>query len=202
MPPNLPRLSSVRIDAGVVVFSLIASFIAAAAAGLAPAWNAAHTNIADALRGASKGTVGKMRQRGQRLLVAGQFAMTTLLVVVAAVLAISYWKLQRVDLGFQADHVLTASIDNPGSLEKLREIPGVEAVGAASDIFVSHVPNNTIAIEGRGELQAEPNISTIVAGDYFAVLKIPLLQGRVFDVDDRASTPRVAIVDQTMARRF
>ncbi len=213
---SLPRMNNVQMDLKVILFGLGASIASALFAWFAPAWSLARSNVADVLRGTRNAT-GQRRQTGQRLLVSVQLAATTLLTVSAALLVVSYTKLQRVSVGFEPEHVLLAPLELPGSsegralnaaqyfegvLDAVRRIQGVDAVGAVSNVFSETVPNNTIVIEGRGAIEVEPNLNSIVAGDYLAALKIPLLQGRWFNDYDRPNSPQVAVINQTMAKRF
>src|SRR5205085_11220101 len=90
--------------------------------------------------------------------------------------------------------------------QRMEQVPGVQSVGAISTIFLSDTPNSTnFTIEGRPLTTGADSIEVpldAVTPDYFKVMGIPLLKGRVFDERDRADSLPVAIVNETFAKRF
>jgi putative ABC transport system permease protein len=119
-----------------------------------------------------------------------------------------------VDPGFQPENVLMANLSVESSSERVifyeqvvqnvRTIPGVRAVGIVEDLFISGAPNRAITIEGRASV--EPRFEQIridaIAGEYFQTIGAPLREGRGFSESDGADAAPVAIINETMARRF
>ncbi len=91
------------------------------------------------------------------------------------------------------------------ALDRIRALPGVESAGAANTLPLTDTQNWPIAIEGRPLLpvaQQPIAVTTVVAGDYFRALRIPLRRGRLFTTEDRADAPTAAVISESMAKRF
>jgi putative ABC transport system permease protein len=221
-PDDIPRLDQVRIDLSVLAVTLGLAVVTGLAFGLVPAMQssraAAGNNLREHIRG---GTSGRRAQRMRRALVGAQIALVVVLLTGAGLLIRSFMHLQRVDLGFRPDHLLTMRLSLPGAkygtpqsraafqnalLERVRQVPGVEGAAIISDIFLSATPNSTIfSIEGREMTPEEQNVEIpldATSPDYFRVMGIPLRRGRTFTPADNLDAPRVAIINETMARRF
>ncbi len=116
LPPDLPRVGEIRLDPSVLLFALGASLAAAAVFGLAPALQASRANLAASLKEGSRGGgESRSRRRLRGLLVAGETALSLVLLVGAGLLARSLMRLEDVRLGFQPERVLTAGISLPRS---------------------------------------------------------------------------------------
>jgi putative ABC transport system permease protein len=174
--------------------------------------------LREAVRG---GTGGRRAQRMRRALVAGQIALVVVLLTGAGLLIRSFMHLQRVDLGFRPDHLLTMRFSMPRAkyptpqaiaafqstlLERTRQIPGVQGAALVSDIFLSATPTSTnFSIEGRELTPDEQNVEVpvdAVSADYFKVMGIPLRRGRTFTAADNLDASPVVIINETMARRL
>jgi putative ABC transport system permease protein len=220
LPADLPRIGEVRIDGGVLRFSLFASLAAVVVFGLAPALQASGLKISDALREGSAGTGesgGKKRLRN--LLVVAETALSFVLLVGAGLLAKSFARLQNVPLGFDPSHVLTAGMSLPRTqyskpeqwlgfyttlIERLQTEPGVESVAASLPLpLYGGGLNFGFQIEGRAETTGSDLTAnyTALTPSYFRVLKIRLLQGRLFMDHDAAQSPKVCVISQTFAKR-
>jgi putative ABC transport system permease protein len=165
-PADIPRMDQVRIDLPVLGFTLGLAVVTGIAFGLAPALQSSRLAVGSALReGIRGGTGGRRAQRMRRTLVAAQIALVVVLLTGAGLLIRSFMHLQRVDLGFRPDHLLTMRFSLPSAkyptpqaraafqstlLERTSQVPGVQGAAFISDIFLSATPNSTtITIDGR-----------------------------------------------------
>lgn len=220
-PITVPRLDETRIDAAVLVFSFLLALLCSIAFGLVPARRFSAADPHELLRTGQQITATSTF-RMQGLLVAAQFALSLVLLASASLLIRSFAAVLAIDPGFQPDHTLMATVQftNPDATpparmadyyqrasERLRQIPGVLAVGTAGNIFFLEENQNHALRQVEGH-PPEPVGSwaplawTQVSGDYFRVMAIPLLQGRYFTPQDGPEFPPVAIINQTLAKRY
>jgi putative ABC transport system permease protein len=221
-PRDLPRLNEIDIDGNVLVFTLIASIASAAIFGLAPAFAASAAALHDSLKQGGRGGESRGHGRIRGVLVVAQVTLSVLLLIGAGLLIRSFSLLGGVQPGFHAppERLLTMNILLTGSryedsravdgwwnqvLERVRALPGVEAASVAATIPPDRL-NLTDDYQIEGKLlpsgSQHPAVPIpFVSHDYFKTLGIPLLQGRWFDGRDRAGTPRVTVISETMARR-
>ena len=220
-PADIPRLDQVRLDPLVLGVALLLAIVTGLAFGLVPALQASRPSLTDALREGARGTGGAHGHRIRRLLAAGQVALVLVLLTSAGLLVRSFLELQRIDLGFRPDNLLTMRVALPGfkyptpqariaffeqAQERIAAIPGVQRVGAISGIFLSDTPNSaSFTIEGR---ERTPEIANTelpidaVTPSYFETMGIPLLRGRHFTAQDAQGAPPVVIINETMAKRY
>ena len=221
-PADIPRLDEVRLDAPVLAAAVLAVALAGIAFGLAPAMQASRPGLVASLReGGRGGTSGQRGNRTRQLLAGAQVALVVVLLTGAGLLIRSFVELQRVELGFRPDHLLTMRVSLPGAkypqdahrtgffqslVERVGALPGVQGVAATSSIFLSQTPNSTVfTVEGRTATPEERRIEVpidAVTPEYFRVMGVPLVRGRAFTAQDRDSAPPVAIINANMARRF
>ena len=220
LPILFPVALTVGLDVRALVFTVGATLLAGLLAGLAPALKASSPNLVADLRGeAVVSRAAGWRWTLRDMLVAGQMAITAMLLVVSALLTRSLVAAQTADVGFQAHRLALVSLDTgmirysveqnrrfyDQALERIRAIPGVESVALATYVPFSLNTNSwTIWIPGwqrTDERGVEVNV-TRVSPEYFQTMGVAILQGRGFTGDDRPETPRVAIVNETMARRY
>jgi putative ABC transport system permease protein len=220
-PENLPRLSDVGIDFRVLIFTIGVSFLTGIIFGLMPALNASRTNVSEALReGGRSSTVGVARHRLLNTLVVSELALALVLLIGSGLLVKGFMKLRSIDPGFKPENILTMRVELPEAryteipkqtqfrtrvLEALKSLPGVQA-GMISEVPMSgeYLYHNTI-IEGQPPVSPgeEPEIfSRTVSGDYFQLMGIPLLKGRLFDQQDREGMPLVTIVNERFVREY
>jgi len=220
-PPELPRIGEVRVNGAVLAFTLVTSLCSTLLFGLAPALTAARADLNPALHGGAR--AGGERQRTRQfkhVLVVLQVSLALIVVTGAALLAKSLVRLQRVPMGFDAPHVTLVNVAVPRDkyadaerqlgffdqlVGRLETMPGVTATPVVLAPFSGAGGwDATFTAEGQGRAEARDN-STLnleaVAPNYFGTLGIPLLRGRAFSDQDRAGSPRVAIVSEVMARR-
>ena len=220
-PSGIPRFEDVSLDAGVVAFALAVSMITGILLGLAPAWNMSRLDMTDFLNasgrivGANRGT-----RRTKNILVAAEFAIAMVLLTGAGLLVRSFVAVHNVRPGFQPEHVLTVNLGLPNStpapqatqfyseaMRRISRLPSVEAVGGVSHLFFLDAKRTHALrqVEGRAPEPRsvwKPLVWTQISGSYFQAMGISLLRGRYFDRTDRADSPLVAIVNETLAQRY
>ncbi|MEO8429933.1 MAG: ABC transporter permease [Acidobacteriota bacterium] len=216
------RLVAAEIDPRVLGFAALVSLAAGLLFGISPALRAARLDPARTLAGQGRGTVSASGDilRFRRWLVTGQVALTLVLLVVAGLFVDSLRNLGRVELGFKPDHVVGFSIDPSGSgyapartaalarsvSERVAALPGVSSVSAAElatmtgDDWGSDVTVDGARPSAPGESDRVRRNG--IGPDYFATLGIPLVAGREFAWRDDAASPRVAVVNESFARRY
>jgi predicted permease len=222
LPADLPRVSEVGIDARVLLFSLLASLAATVVFGAGPALAAGRENLSAALREGSAGAGESGRRRTlRRLLIVGETAFSFVLLVGAALLIRSFVRLQEVPLGFRPAGVLTAGMSLPRTqygqpdqwrtfytslVDRLRSEPGVDGAAAALPLpLAGGGLNFAFSIEGRADEGAANDKTanyTAATPEYFHVLGVPLVSGRLFDGRDAASAPKVCVVSSAFAKRY
>ena len=205
----------IRLDIPVLLFALGVSVATGLLFGLAPALQASRSDLAEALRSR---TAGGVSAATRNTLVVVQLALSLALLASAGLLTRSLLALQRVDPGFDGDHLLTAQFrlpvgkyDTPEKIwtmfdrtvKELRAIPGVKAAALArSSPLSGNGESYPITIEGKPPVAAgaEPQmIIDPVTTDYFKTMSIPMFLGRDITDNDRAGAPGVIIVNKSFA---
>jgi len=221
-PPGTPALDQIGIDRYVLGFTLLIAVLTGLIFGLAPAFQLSKLDLNRSLKDTGKGTLGG--GRGGRLraaLVVSEMALALILLIGAGLLMKSFLLLQRVDPGFNPDHLVTLRLilnrtpypNNPQVvtfysqlLDRVRTTPGVSSAAAISTLPLSG--NNTdtnFLIEGRP--QPPPNQEpsawyNSVSSDYFQTMQLPVVKGRAFAETDNDKSPLVVIISESMARRY
>lgn len=207
------------LDPQVLLYSLSASLLTGLGFGLFPALQATRTGVSGVLKDAGDQAIISRSARFFRdALVAGQMALSLMILVIAGLLLTSLLKLTRVELGFSTDNLITFTVSPNLSgykgkralafyeaiEDRMRSIPGVTAVGGSTVALVSGNNWSTnIRVEGQPEVKgdkANANLSKVNPG-FFASVGIPLILGREFTSADSLGSKRVAIVNQTFASR-
>lgn len=219
-PTDLPRLEETRIDGPVLCFTLGLAVLATLLFAILPALRASRSDPLGAMRtGGRSLTAGPTPMRMGALFVVVEFALAVVLLAGAGLLLRSLQAIERVDLGFSPDGVLTMRVRLPNGTSvnrqatyqelvqtRLAALPGVRFVGGISGLFeLDRAPLNSLrAIEGSvfEQDRSRPLTWTTVSGDYFRAMGIPLLAGRYFSSRDMANAPLVAIIDEAMAQRY
>jgi putative ABC transport system permease protein len=222
LPETLPRVSSIGLNWPVVAFALGLAVLTGLLCGLIPALAAARTGVNEALKeGGRTGTAAGGHARLRSALVIAELGVALVLLTASGLLLRSFQKMRSVDLGFRAEHLLTASYSLPrqqystqASIDafntmlraKLDQLPGVQAVGvtnllpaSGADIRATFTPEGYIAPQGGGL-----NLVWLseVMGDYFRATGIPIVRGRDFAAADRDGAPLVVIVNRTLAEHY
>ena len=224
-PPGIPRLDHVHMDSAAVGFTFVIAIVAGLAFGIAPAFQIRANRLQDALLASGRGLVSATHQRLRQALTVAEIALSLMLLVGAILLIQSFARVQRVDAGFRAPSVLTVPrIELPvgrasaeasaaffdGFVARLRQIPGVESAAITLGLPLDprarfFVDESTFSIAGDAPLPPAQRPSAaihVVSPDYFATIGVPLRRGRAFNERDRAASPGVVIINQTMAQRY
>jgi predicted permease len=228
-PEGLPRLNEVNLSGGVLLFALAVSILTGVIFGLAPALQAARRNLVGELREGSRGTGSSKHQiKVSRVLVTCEIALSLVLLIGAGLLLRSFWRLLEVSPGFEPHHLVTARIwiaypndlsKNPYRttearaaflhevLRRVSALPGVEeaALGSGNGLPMETKPNQVLFTIDKHAAESErvptAEVSTVTP-EYFRVLKIPLIRGRVFAEADNSKGQPVALINETLARRY
>ncbi|MGH9851014.1 MAG: ABC transporter permease, partial [Blastocatellia bacterium] len=223
-PADLPRLDEVGINFQVLVFTCVMATLTGILFGLFPALRASKTNLTQSLKDGSRNLAGGASPRLSSAIVVTQIALSLLLLVGAGLLLRSFLKLTQVDPGFAAHHVLTLKLNPPRAkykdgiavgnfyqqlMERVQALPGVEAAAAVNNLPLSNESSKgQLTFEGVTANAERANLATAevdqsaITPDYFKVMQTPLLAGRFFTPQDTRESPRVAIIDETLARRL
>ncbi len=221
LPDYLPRIDDVTMNWPVVAFAILLAVATGAVAALAPAFAAIHTNMNDALNEGGRGDGSGGGHRGLRSsLVVAEIAVALMLLVVSGLLLRSFQKLEDVDLGFNPEHVVTATYDLPkrkyvtqadidtfrrGLEEKLKQMPGLQSFGLTTSFPDCDCGGSAFMVDGYVPPKgAGMNLGTIaqIEGDYFGTMRIPLLRGRLFTKADNDKSQLVVIVNRELAERY
>ncbi len=221
-PAYIPRVETVAIDRGVVLFLFATTAITAVIFGLVPAMHVATGNLSDSLKdGGRAGSDGVSRNRLRGFLVASEFALAFMLLIGAGLMIRSFVALQSVDPGFNPHRVLSMVVSVAGSneseegrravfyrqlLHRVRTLPGVESAGA-----INHLPlagdlwGWPFAIEGRPKPrpgESPTAIYRIAMPGYFQTMRLPVLRGRAIAEADDARAPGVVMINERAAAAY
>jgi predicted permease len=218
---DLPVRFNFDPDSSVFLFALSVVLVTGTVVGILPALRVARTDVNSMLREGGRGTTdGGRRHWVRNGLVMAQVAGSLLLLIVAGLFVRSSQKAEHIALGFNPDHVLDVPIDvkqigytdAQGKEffrtldERLRVLPGVASESEAFVTPLSLISSDQgLVFDGR---EPEPGhtppsvMFNMVSPDYFSTLQIPLRQGRVFTAADRDKAPKVAIVNEALAKKF
>jgi putative ABC transport system permease protein len=217
---GVPRLDTVHIDTTVLLFTLGLSLVTGIAFGLIPALQAANTNLNKALKeGARSFGSGLRPHRLRNSLVVLETALSLVLLIGAGLMLRSFERLLRVNPGFNPEGVLTLRVPLPPAitkkpdqvayytriLERLQSLPGVNSVGLTTPLPLAGVSSNiSFYVAGRPVPQGEMETVKlrVVSPGFFRAMSLALVRGRVFDASDGAGSPEVAVINETLARRY
>jgi predicted permease len=214
----MPYLRGLAWNWHVTVFVTALVLIAGVLLTITPVLRLPFASLrADLAEGGRGGTGTVWRHLGARLVVL-ELVTTMVLLSGAGLLAKSFYELLHVDIGFVPSHVATLSIVAPKSMYSTREqaialkrqvvsrlqsVPGITAAGTARDLPLSGVGSTQIGFVGRPSLGVNNEVGhQVVSVGYLSVLEARLLRGRDFNENDNAKAPLVAIINQTLARRY
>ena len=210
-----------ELDLRVLGFALLASTLAVFLCGLAPAISTVREASASVVSNV-RASASESRAYGalaRRTLIAGQIALSTVLLIAGGLFLKAFVRAQQVDLGFNPDHVLLVNIDpslrgystakslqfQTQLLQQAADLPGVTSASVASSVPFLSGASWDLGIEGYTTSGGEKFVDTAtnqVAPGYFKTMQIPMLRGREFTAHDDNNGPLVAIVNETLARRY
>lgn len=222
-PAGLPRLSEARVDLRVLALVMFVSVLASIVVGVLPALGGQRIDIRKMLQETGRGS-----QRGRReswshtFLVGTEVALAVMLLIGTGLMILSLARLQREDLGFRPQQVLTFQLDLPTNryreperatlfiqqlVDRLRTVPGVESAGATSALPLSDIRSMSYLFSIKGQqVRAFSDIPVVgyrqITADYFRALGAAIVEGRSFEPTDRENQPLVAVVNTTLAKKF
>ncbi len=221
-PADLPRLSEVAIDPGVMLFAGLLCLVSSLLFGVGPALRSAAASPGDVLRENAAGVRARSiwRRGGSRVLVVAQVALSMLLVIGAGLLMRTFWDLQTVDPGFEPDRALTFRVSLAGEkyrdrtaranffeqlFERLAATPGVTAAGGSSLLPLTRgLAWTDFVVEGfnadNPDARIVADVMTVTPG-YFEAMDTDIVAGRAFEALDGAEPP-VVMVNRHFAERF
>ncbi|HMD39038.1 MAG TPA: ABC transporter permease [Candidatus Acidoferrum sp.] len=217
-PANLPRLDSIQIDSSVLIFTIISSLLAAAIFGLAPAWRAARPDVMLVLRGTSRSEGLASGGLSRKIVVGVEVALAYVLLIGSGLMVRSFVELQRIDPGFNPHGLLTFQVQSDRFLQKpeeravatrqleerLRAIPGVQSVTAASPFPLTggYSPIRWGLEDALADASKYKAVNPlIVLPGYFETMRTPLLEGRTFTEEDNQPNHTQVVVDKMLAER-
>jgi putative ABC transport system permease protein len=231
LPASLPRGNAINVNGRVLLFTFAVALFTIILSGLLPALLAARADVRESLNEGGRSNIGSRRQgRLRRLLVIAEVALALVLLVGSGLMLRSFIKLRQVDVGFTAHNVLTMRVplpeakypfpltaDDPADpaglafyerlLDRIRSLPGVKSATAATllPLGAGQGWGKFFSIEGHeaDSLDKVPLVRfALVSPDYFQTMGMALRQGRSFAPEDRSNSQPVAIINETLARRF
>ena len=225
-PQSVPRVNDIGIGLAALAFTVMVSILSAVLFGLAPSLRASRLDVQTTLRDSSRTSAGvsAIWGRGNKLrrsLVIAEIALCAMLLIGAGLLIRSFVRVRDVNPGFNPRNVLTLELTMTGERykdkqavlaayhelwQRLEHLPGVTSAGAVTSLPLSQMfAWGPITVEGHVPPPGEKFINAderMVSGRYFQAMEIPLREGRLFNDDDVADKPRVAIVDDYMAQQL
>ena len=220
-PSEVPRLHEIGLHVPVFLWTLAISVVTGVLFGLAPAVQASKPDLNTALKESSGRNPGSFQGSGLRsLLVVSEVAVALLLLVGAGLMTKSFFRLQRVDPGFDATNVVSMNIALPTSkyreqqvltfydqlIERVKNLPGVKSVAG-----INPLPLSNTNVSSRFVVEGAPFVALadrpfagvrVITPDYFQTMSIPQLKGRSFTAQDRKNSPNVIIVNEALASRY
>jgi putative ABC transport system permease protein len=220
-PSSVPRVDEVSVDPMVLLFAMAVTLVTGMLFGTGPALRAVRDDAAESLKEGGKTSSGNARGLGRmrRTLAVSEIALAVIALAGAGLMMRSLWHLQAIDLGFRPDHLLAVRLAPPQRyqgeqaatlwdriLERVRALPDVEKAAAVEDlpitdgnaswsILIDGAPQTTVA-------NAPAAMPQKVTPDYFETMGVRLLRGRTFTNADRADAQLVAVVNETMEKKF
>lgn len=221
-PDTIPRMDQVRVDGFVLGFAALGTFLSCLVFGLVPALYNVNPDLGEPLKGGGRGSAEVPgRRRLRDLLVIAEFALALPLLIGAGLMLNSFMRLQRVDPGFDPDHLLTVQLPLPAlkypeeeqaanfhkeMMRKVQTLPGIKSASLSTSLPLDGGGDtNDFELEIR---PTPPGKSSDVAEflsvspEYFRTLGIPLLKGRNLSEQDNEDAPPVMVVSDAFAKRY
>lgn len=224
-PVGIPRIDSAAVDGTVLLATLGLTILTGLIFGVGPAMQLVRSTsgrgsgLVDTLKeGGRAGTAGRNRQQFRRLLVVSEIALSVVLLIGATLMIRSFIQLQRIDLGYSADNVLTlrlslpsATYDSPESIvryyaevqRRMEALPGVHSAGLVRVLpLTAGTGQASIAIEDAQNPHVPQAEWQIVTPGYFETMGMRLIRGRFLQPSDKENAPVAVVINETMANTY
>jgi putative ABC transport system permease protein len=216
---SFPHEAAIEINLPVLLFSVAIAITTAVLFGLSPAVQFSRPELAHVMQSSSRRTTtGIQGKRTHHALIAGQIAITLLLLVSAGAATRSFLKLMHADLGYDSNNTMAVGLpihentlktwqERAAYYEQIRQkisaTPGViSTVVSTNAVPPNSGWENIFKVQGTPAVEERKTRINFVGYDYFEVLHIPLLHGRLWDQNETARGARVAVINQSMARKY
>lgn len=215
MPDDMEQAKVIAVDSNMLMFSVVVSILSGIAFGIVPAIKGARPDLNTTLKDGAQNAKG-LRSGLRGILVVSEIAVSLILLIGAGLLINSFWRLNRVDMGFKTDRLLTMEIQPmfekyPDAqrlkqfydriLQRVEAIPGIESAA-----LITKLPPKpgrggmTFITEQKNRTKVVGTVLRNVSPGFFDTMGIPLLQGRTFAAQDTEKTESVAVINESMAR--
>ncbi len=219
-PDKFPRLGAIQLDWRVLLFAIFVTVLTAVLFGLLPALSVPQRDANASLKEGDHATAGAGHLRLRNALAVAEIALALVVLAGAGLMARTFYNLQRVNAGFQAEHVLTFELDMPQArykddakyitflrelTDRLNALPGVETVGIGSDLpWTGYDENLGFNIVGQADPNAHGQSARFhfMSPGYFRAIGTPLVAGRFFAATDNDKTQPVLVVNEAFAKRY
>jgi putative ABC transport system permease protein len=214
-------LNSFKPDAMIIIYLLVISVVTAVIFGMVPALRIVRPDLTEALKDTGRSSTGGVkRQRLRSLLVISEVALSLMLLIAAGLMVQSFQRMQQVDFGYDPGRTMAVEFSLPETRYKettariafyqqlvgrVRNLPGVETVGAGTRLPIGDWLKSTFSVEGQSpeEQKSSPVVDIqSITGDYFQSVGVNVIKGRAFTIQDGPNAPPVIVVNESVARRF
>ncbi len=216
---SFPHEAAIRVNGTVLAFTAAVAVITGILFGISPAWQLSHPPISELIQANSTKVTGSARSRNtHRLLIAGQVALTLLLMAGAGAAMKAFLALIHMPLGFEPDHIFALNVALPKGAyptwqarlnanqavrQTIAEVPGVESVSVSTAWFPPFGGFNAkIELRSKPSLNGANAVLALVSPHEFATLRIPLLAGRIFSDAEVGRAAHLALVNQAFVKEF
>jgi predicted permease len=216
---SFPHEASIHINVPVLAFCMVVAIGTGVLFGLSPAWQLSRPEVSQIVQSNSRKTTRGVRSRRvHAALIAGQIALTLLMLAGSGAAIEGFLKLARTPLGYDPHNVMSVGIPiHDGTYktwaereayfeqihQKASEVPGINIVGISSNATPpSNGFNSKFEIMGRPSKQDQTFRFNMVSKEYFPVLRIPLMRGRIWDATEEHRGAAVVVINQTFAKRY
>ncbi|HEY6386431.1 MAG TPA: ABC transporter permease [Candidatus Acidoferrum sp.] len=220
-PHSLPRLDEVTVSGVVLVFTLVTAIFTGILFGLWPALKASRQDMTQSLREGGAAGDSRSKHRAHNALVVAEVALSMVVLIASGLLLNSFWRLMRVQLGFDPANVLTTEVslvspryddERPRESffheleDRMQSASGAESTGFVSELPLSGEADDTFfTIAEHPPTNPNDNEDAdvrVIDGDYFGAMRIPLLVGRAFERQDSLESRKVVIVNEPFVKKF
>jgi putative ABC transport system permease protein len=220
-PQSLPRLDEVSVSDAVLAFTFGIAVFTGILFGLAPAFKASRRDLTQSLKEGGASGDSRAKHRAHNALVIAEVALSVVVLIASGLLLNSFWRLMRVQLGFDPANVLTTEVSlvSPryddvqkresffrGLEDRIQSSPGVKSAGFISELpFSGEADDTFFFIAEHPPANSNDNGDAdirVIDGDYFGAMRIPLLSGRAFDRQDSSESRKVVIVNEPFVKKY